>query len=152
MKRIVVLINGTWNKEGTTGDTNVAKMDSANRIVANAFIRNRSTDGTLQRVRYHDGVGTDGDIFKKILGGAIGLGLKKIILDCYGFLVDDYDTDDEIYIFGFSRGAYAVACISRVDWRNGHLAPHRCRVVRGCLATLSSKTCGTPTAANGERN
>jgi hypothetical protein len=54
MKRIVILIDGTWNKEGTTGDTNVAKLDSANRIVANAFIRNKSTDGTLQHVRYHD--------------------------------------------------------------------------------------------------
>ena len=119
MKRIVILIDGTWNKEGTTGDTNVAKLDSANRIVADAFIRNKSTDGTLQHVRYHDEVGTEGDIFKKLLGGAIGLGLKKIILDCYGFLADDYDTGDEIYIFGFSRGAYAARALTGLIGASG---------------------------------
>ena len=74
MKRIVILIDGTWNKEGTTGNTNVAKVD------INALIKRRAANGTVQRVRYHDGAGAYGDIFKKILGGAIGLGLKKIVL------------------------------------------------------------------------
>jgi uncharacterized protein (DUF2235 family) len=35
MKRIVVLIDGTWNKEGTAGNTNVATLDIAHRIAAN---------------------------------------------------------------------------------------------------------------------
>ena len=39
MKRIVVLIDGTWNKEGLTSNTNVAMLDQANRIVAGAFIK-----------------------------------------------------------------------------------------------------------------
>ncbi len=52
MKRIVVLIDGTWNKEGITGNTNVATLDPGNRIVANAFIR-----AVAVGVHYHDGVG-----------------------------------------------------------------------------------------------
>ena len=32
MKRIVVLIDGTWNKEADTGDTNVARLDCNKQI------------------------------------------------------------------------------------------------------------------------
>src|SRR5262245_50652456 len=85
MKRIIILIDGTWNKEGTTGNTNVAKLD------LKTLIKGRAANGTVQRVHYHNGIGAYGDVFKKILGGAIGLGLKKIVLDCYGFVVDDYE-------------------------------------------------------------
>ena len=102
MKRLVILIDGTWNKEGTTGNTNVAKLD------LKTLIKCQAANGTIQRVHYHDGVGAYGHISKKLLGGAIGLGLKKIVLDCYGFIVDDYEAGDEIYICGFSRGAYAA--------------------------------------------
>ena len=66
MKRIVVLIDGTWNKEGTAGNTNVAKLDIGRRIAANAFIKAKAADGTAQHVHYHDGVGTEGDFFMKI--------------------------------------------------------------------------------------
>jgi uncharacterized protein (DUF2235 family) len=113
MKRIVILIDGTWDKEGTTGNTNVAKLG------VNALIKRRAANGTVQQVRYHDGVGAYGDIFKKILSGAIGLGLKKIVLDCYGFLVGDYEAGDEIYIFGFSRGAYAARALAGLIGASG---------------------------------
>ena len=61
MKRIVVLIDGTWNKEGTGADTNVAKLNGGKRIITQAFIKPRATDGTAQHVHYHDGVGSDGE-------------------------------------------------------------------------------------------
>ena len=56
MKRIVVLIDGTWGKEGTGFDTNVAKLDCGKKVVTQAFIKARATDGTVQNVHYHDGV------------------------------------------------------------------------------------------------
>jgi uncharacterized protein (DUF2235 family) len=119
MKRIVVLIDGTWNKEGTAGNTNVATLDIAHRIAANAFIKVDAADGTAQHVHYHDGVGTEGDFFKKLLGGAIGLGLKQIIKECYGFVVADYAASDEIYIAGFSRGAYAARALAGLIGASG---------------------------------
>jgi uncharacterized protein (DUF2235 family) len=112
MKRIAVLIDGTWNKEGTGADTNVAKLDSGRKIITQAFIKASATDGTEQHVHYHDGVGSEGDLVQKLLGGAIGLGLKKIILDVYDAIVSDYDSGDELYIFGFSRGAYAARALA----------------------------------------
>jgi len=119
MKRIVVLIDGTWNKEGITGNTNVATLDPGNRIVANAFIGAEAADGAAQHVHYHDGVGTEGDFFKKFLGGAIGFGLKQIIKECYGFVVGDYVPGDEIYIIGFSRGAYAARALAGLIGASG---------------------------------
>ena len=107
MKRIVILIDGTWNKEGIAGNTNVAALDSGNRIAGGGFIKTTAADGVAQHVHYHDGVGAEGDLFKKLLGGAIGLGLKQIIRECYDFVVKDYTVGDQIFLIGFSRGAYA---------------------------------------------
>jgi len=115
----MVLIDGTWNNEGTAGNTNVAMLDFAHRIAANAFIEAEAADGTVQHVHYHNGVGTEGDFFKKLLGGAIGLGLKQIIKECYGFVVADFAAGDEIYIFGFSRGAYAARALAGLIGASG---------------------------------
>ena len=120
MKRIVILIDGTWNEEGTANDTNVAKLD-ARKIAANSFIKAEANDGTPQHVHYHDGVGAEGDFFKKLLGGAIGLGLKQITRECYDFIVAEYENGDEIYIFGFSRGAYAARALAGLIGASGVL-------------------------------
>src|SRR5215472_7695933 len=119
MKRIVVLIDGTWNKEGTSQDTNVAKLDAGQKALAPQFIKSRAADGTIQKVHYHDGVGSEGDLLAKFLGGAIGIGLKKIIKECYEFIVDDYETGDELYIVGFSRGAYAARALAGLIGASG---------------------------------
>ena len=119
MKRIVILIDGTWNKEAITGNTNVAALDPGNQVVAHAFIKTTATDDTAQHVHYHDGVGAEGDFFKRLLGGAIGLGLKQIIRECYDFVVDDYAVGDEIYLIGFSRGAYAARALAGLIGASG---------------------------------
>jgi uncharacterized protein (DUF2235 family) len=119
MKRIVILIDGTWNKEGTGADTNVAKVHAGEKIVAQRFVKTRAADGTMQNVHYHDGVGTEGDLIAKLLGGTIGIGLKKIVKDCYGLLSDDYEAGDEIYIAGFSRGAYAARALAGLIGASG---------------------------------
>ena len=119
MKRIVVLIDGTWNKEGTGADTNVAKLDSGKKTITEAFIKASATDGIAQHVHYHDGVGSDGDLTQRLLGGAIGLGLKKIIQDVYEAIVSDFVAEDEIYIFGFSRGAYAARALAGLIGASG---------------------------------
>jgi hypothetical protein len=119
MKRIAVLIDGTWNKEGPSLNTNVAKLDTAKKIVAHAFIKAEAADGTEQDVIYHDGVGAEGDLVMRLLGGAIGLGLKKIVQEVYGALADDYVAGDEVYIFGFSRGAYAARALAGLIGASG---------------------------------
>ena len=108
MKRIVICADGTWNKpdqkdRGKRKPTNVIK--SARGLLP------CSSDGTPQIVYYHDGVGSNWGI-DKIAGGGFGVGLSRNIVDAYQFLVLNYQEGDEIFLFGFSRGAYTVRSLA----------------------------------------
>lgn len=97
-KRLIVCSDGTWNTPQERV-TNVVRMARS--------IRPRDRAGTEQVVFYDWGVGT-GDTLDRIRGGAFGRGLNKNILDAYRFLVHNYSRGDELFLFGFSRGAYTV--------------------------------------------
>ncbi len=57
---------------------------------------------------YHPGVGTEGGKLQKMLGGGLGLGLNQNIQSAYYWLARNSKPGDQIYLFGFSRGAYTV--------------------------------------------
>jgi uncharacterized protein (DUF2235 family) len=61
---------------------------------------------------YDDGVGADGMPLEKLIGGAIGDGLFQKIKDGYTKISQVYEQGDDIFIFGFSRGAYTARCIA----------------------------------------
>jgi uncharacterized protein (DUF2235 family) len=69
-----------------------------------------------QSVFYEQGVGTEGGLASQLLGGVSGLGLSKNIKDAYRFLMHNYEDSergaDEIFLFGFSRGAYAARSLA----------------------------------------
>lgn len=100
-KRIVICADGTWNRPEKDPKkdhpTNVLKLARAIRPVG--------TDGTPQQVFYDWGVGSYYDEFA---GGITGKGLHKNIMDDYRYIVQNYRPNDEIYLFGFSRGAYTI--------------------------------------------
>lgn len=107
MKRLIVCCDGTWNsadqeRNGRPSPTNVIKI--AYRIA-------KRDDATPQVVYYHQGVGTSGG-FDRLTGGAFGQGLEENIHDAYRFLIANYEAGDEIYLFGFSRGAYTVRSLA----------------------------------------
>ncbi|MDR3462887.1 MAG: DUF2235 domain-containing protein [Beijerinckiaceae bacterium] len=119
MKRLVILIDGTWGVEGTGIDTNVAKLDPKNTKAGAPLIRKTSDDGIQQAVFYHEGVGAESDLVKHWLGGAIGLGLKDIVLDAYKTVVQNYEPGDDLIICGFSRGAYAARALAGLIGASG---------------------------------
>lgn len=107
MKRLIVCCDGTWNsadqeRNGRPSPTNVIKL--AYRIA-------KRDGATPQVVYYHQGVGTGGGL-DRLTGGAFGHGLEENIHDTYRFLVANYEPGDEIYLFGFSRGAYTVRSLA----------------------------------------
>jgi len=57
-------------------------------------------------VFYDAGVGTRR--FEHVIGGAFGFGLSSKVKDAYRFLIETYEPGDEIFLFGFSRGAYTA--------------------------------------------
>src|SRR6266436_9615050 len=122
MKRIIMLIDGTWNEEGKGNDTNIAKLDPnypKDKGTAAPLIKSVAADGTKQLAFYHDGVGNDPDFVKHWLGGAIGIGLRKIVLEAYDKVATNYERGDEIYILGFSRGAYAARALAGLIGASG---------------------------------
>jgi uncharacterized protein (DUF2235 family) len=110
MKRIVICADGTWNlrdqvdkESGKRRPTNVTKTARA--------ILPRASDGKDQIVFYHDGLGTRGPM-DKATGGAFGAGIEDNIRNLYRFIVYNYEPGDELYFFGFSRGAFTVRTLA----------------------------------------
>jgi uncharacterized protein (DUF2235 family) len=104
MKRLVICCDGTWNRAdqeraGEPCPTNVVKL--AYRVAK------RDGAGNPQIVLYNHGVGT-GNGLDRLSGGAFGAGLEDNIHEAYRFLVGNYELGDEIYVFGFSRGAFTA--------------------------------------------
>ena len=107
-KKLIVFCDGTWNKpdesdqQGKPCPTNVAKMFRATAPASNF--------GEPQIAHYISGVGTHRD--EKIRGGAFGFGISDNIKDGYQFICSNYQPGDEIYLFGFSRGAYTARSLA----------------------------------------
>lgn len=94
-KRLIVLFDGTWNDP----------QDLTNVYQLSTLIE--AKDGDIeQRFFYEPGVGTGA--WDKLRRGLFGYGLSKNLLKGYDWLVRRYQAGDEIWIFGFSRGAYTA--------------------------------------------
>ncbi|MEH2089300.1 DUF2235 domain-containing protein [Nostoc sp.] len=114
MKRLVICCDGTWQQLTSRYPSNVVKLAQSVKSIA--------SDGVTQIVFYDEGIGTEG---QKVLGGATGLGIDRNIEDCYRFLSLNYVSGDEIYLFGFSRGAYTVRSLAGMIYCSGLLdRPH----------------------------
>jgi uncharacterized protein (DUF2235 family) len=115
-KKLIVCADGTWNTENETDHgfpcpTNVTK-------IARALLP-ADKKGVQQIVRHIDGVGTDFGI--KVRGGAVGRGLFHNVVTGYRFLCQNFEEGDQIFLFGFSRGAYTVRSLSGLVRNSGIL-------------------------------
>ena len=112
MKRLIYCLDGTANKYDDAYPTNVVIMEKS---------ISENDNGIEQIKYYHKGVGTDTG--KIIIGGAGGFGLFKNIMDSYKHLCKNYELGDEIYIFGFSRGAYTARSFAGIIGFCGLISP-----------------------------
>jgi uncharacterized protein (DUF2235 family) len=119
MKRIIVCCDGTWNKPGIKDrglpvETNVEKIYKAIEC----------DRPSVPQVKYYgQGVGTSYAITDQLLGGTTGLGIDRNIKDAYKFIMWTYEPGDEIYLFGFSRGAYSVRSLAGLIRNCGIMKP-----------------------------
>lgn len=116
-KRLVVCFDGTWNAaDSERSETNVVRLSRAIRA-------NSGSDGVPQLCIYLRGVGTSGSRLERLVAGATGSGTEDIIRTAYLFLAqnyvpahkDDRGKDvpaDEIFLFGYSRGAFAARSLT----------------------------------------
>jgi uncharacterized protein (DUF2235 family) len=108
-KRLVVCCDGTWNVADQPSKTNVAKVALS--------VRCGSVAGAEQCVYYHSGVGSRRG--ERLRGGAFGAGLSRNVVDAYRFLVEVYEPGDELFLFGFSRGAFTARSLAGLVRNSG---------------------------------
>ena len=110
-KRLALFFDGTWNKPAN--NTNVWRL--------HLMLGDRGADGVPQLKFYDEGVGTKW--FDRFSGGAFGYGLSENIRAGYRWLMEHYDPGDEIFVFGFSRGAFTARSLTGLIARCGLLKP-----------------------------
>ncbi|MBD9355183.1 phospholipase effector Tle1 domain-containing protein [Methylomonas albis] len=96
-KNIFIFFDGTLNDQKSS--TNVWNL--YNLIAGN-------NDPQTTEV-YIKGVGTTDN---PVLGAALGKGMEERILTGYKFIIENYHPGDNIYIFGFSRGAHEARSLA----------------------------------------
>ena len=105
-KRLVVFLDGTWNS--VHSNTNVWRM--------RALCAPVGADGKPQVAYYSIGV-------NGVLGGVFGKGVDENTKLAYEWLIQNYNQGDEIFIFGFSRGAHTARSLSGLIAIDGLLKP-----------------------------
>ena len=113
-RQLIVCCDGTNNTlTGGSRDTNVLKL-----------VGRLAPEQEDQLVHYDPGVGAPDQMpaldllnelnrkRERIAGLAMGKGVYENIGEAYSFLVDNYESGDQIYIFGFSRGAFTARCVA----------------------------------------
>lgn len=97
-KRIIFCADGTWDTAAS--HTNVYKLYKSITVSAD------------QMPFYDDGVGASQNPIIKLVGGAFGAGLFSKIKEGYTKIAQVYDAGDQVFIFGFSRGAYTARSLA----------------------------------------
>lgn len=119
-KNIVVCCDGTGNEFGDH-NSNVVKLYATLEV-----------DGRQQVAYYHPGVGTMGapaarnrisKAWSMAMGLAFGAGLLENVADAYRYLMNTFEDGDQVFLFGFSRGAYTARALAGVLHMFGLLYP-----------------------------
>jgi uncharacterized protein (DUF2235 family) len=105
MKRIVLCFDGTWNHPDDKAVSDEERVES-NVVRFRQSISKTGSDGIQQETWYNAGVGTAW--WNQLSGGVFGAGIDLHIIEGYQQLARMYDDGDEVYIVGFSRGAYTA--------------------------------------------
>jgi len=115
-RKIAVFFDGTWNKQkDRTNVYRLYRLMESQRSFQGRFspLRFKLTEEAAgprpesdQLKFYHRGVGVNWG--EKVLGGAFGFGLSRNIKEGYLGLAQHFQPGDEVFVFGFSRGAYTA--------------------------------------------
>ncbi len=115
-KNIVVFSDGTGQEGGKGHNTNVYRLF------------NMITDRSPEQIGFYDrGLGTG---IRKITGSIVGAGMSKNIRECYQFIFENFRAGDQIYLFGFSRGAATVRSLSAFIHMFGILPKSRPELIK----------------------
>ena len=130
MKRLILCLDGTWNStfqsEKRLDGSHIIKPSNVLKLARGVKEQDSSVNGSYipQIVYYDSGVGSlstyggfANNVLSKvdnILGGVFGAGMETNTEDALTFLVNNYEVGDNVYIFGFSRGAATARIVCNI--------------------------------------
>lgn len=134
-RKLVVCIDGTWNHPDQFDDidrnlnskkeaspSNVCRVWAAiTRTLPSAEPVQCKEVGNITAI-YIRGIGTSKKDYINRFAGLTGLGTTNLVLRAYKELAKHYEPKSEIYLFGFSRGAFAARSLAGMLYRCG--LPH----------------------------
>jgi uncharacterized protein (DUF2235 family) len=113
-----MFMDGTWNRPEANTNVWRCKLLVADEAADEAA---EAEGRTRQVVYYREGVGSKW--YTRISGGAIGAGLGGNVVHAYGWLMEHYTEGDDVFLFGFSRGAFTARTLAGMIARCGLLHP-----------------------------
>jgi uncharacterized protein (DUF2235 family) len=123
-RRLIVCCDGTWQSSATEKENIPSNVTKLARLIKRI---GQGKDGKMwhQVVYYDGGVGT-GNLSKTegIRQGGTGAGLAENIIEAYNFIVLNWQPGDEIFCFGFSRGAYTARAVAGLVTDIGVIQPN----------------------------
>ena len=127
-KRIIICSDGTW-QSSVSGEANIPS--NVTRLCRYIARTGKDDVGkTWQQLVYYDsGVGTGSlNTIEKQRQGAVGDGLAVNVIEAYNFIVLNYSPGDEIFCFGFSRGAYTARAVAGLVADIGIVKPSQMQI------------------------
>ncbi|KAK2010458.1 hypothetical protein LZ32DRAFT_607472 [Colletotrichum eremochloae] len=116
IRRIVVCVDGTWynpdgkEDEGTGNNTNVFRVFASVRF---GKFTDENGNEVEQIPKYFPGIGIEKDKLTKYTDGYYGSPCKQLIEEVFYYCCTQIkSSDDEIWLYGFSRGAYVVRVVA----------------------------------------
>ena len=109
MRNLVICLDGTWN---TPDQRDRDRQIPSNVVkIARAVATKTAAQQSTQVVYYDTGVGTAG-FLDRLIGGVTGHGISENIRTAYRWLIEHFQEDDRLFLFGFSRGAYSARSLA----------------------------------------
>ncbi|KAI1269164.1 peptidoglycan binding domain-containing protein [Xylariaceae sp. FL1019] len=122
-KRLVVCCDGTYSAVDKGNDQYSSNVARLSRVIHRVGI-NEAGEKVPQVVYYQSGVGTGSLTFiNKARQGAVGESLAEKVCEAYNYIANNWSPGDEIFIFGFSRGAYTARSLAGFICQVGLLSP-----------------------------
>lgn len=143
-RRIVICCDGTWQSSVTSKDNIPSNVTKLARHIKRT---GTDSDGNKynQIVYYDSGIGTGSlSSFEKARQGGLGDGLAENVIEAYNFISLNYHPGDEIFCFGFSRGAYTARAVAGLVSDIGVLEPSDMLLFPGLYRGYMERQHGEP--------
>ncbi|THZ41391.1 hypothetical protein D6C87_05756 [Aureobasidium pullulans] len=124
-RRIVACVDGTWydadgqEGQGHGNNSNVFRIFAA---IGGGMVNNDDGEPVEQIIEYFAGIGTNERPLEKFNCGVTGEGCAEQIARVYKYCCQNIQgPEDELWFYGFSRGAYVVTAVAGLLDRIGAL-------------------------------